>query len=151
MIFHLKRVILGFGIMFLLIFCWVGYHEANEFAESKALCSTWEYHLMSRAAETFTPTQVVVEPWKGRHHVYGIFAVPLGVYPEGILKVSLPGLGEVCGGVTDVQFSQAPIRGVQPKAGTYLIKANLRSRLVLWVILQGYFNSLLAADAWRLY
>lgn len=146
-----KAVRLLLGLFIFSGFCGFVYITLDEYAETKALCGDWENHLIARAKSAYVVRHIEVEPWYGRHRVFGIFEVPVGKSPEGVLRVSLPLLGSVCGGVTEVEFSQRSIKGVVPKSGSYLVKANLRSRVAFWVVMQGQLRVLQDANAWVLY
>ena len=139
----------------MLLFCLVGSYViflyADEFAESKALCNSWEVHQMGRALRSYNPVKVTVEPWRGRHHVYAVFEIPANLYPIGILKVHIEGLGDVCGSITEVYFDETPVSGVVPAPGHYLIRANLRSRVTLWVASRFFFSELKDEAIWMLY
>ena len=146
-----KAVVLLLGILVLSGFCGFVYITIDEYAETKALCNDWENHLITRAKSAYPVRHIVVEPWYGRHRVFGIFEIPVGKSPEGVLKVTVPLFGAVCGGITEVDFDQRPIKGLVPRPGSYLVKANLRSRVAFWVVMQGQLRGLQDANAWLLY
>ena len=127
------------------------YVELDDLAESRALCNTWEKTQIKKANYSYEPVQVVVAPWKGRHHVYALFEVAQGVYPSGILKVHVKGIGDLCGSITEVYFDSTPLDGLQPSAGHYLIRANLRSRITLWLAFKFQFQALAQRSVWRLF
>ena len=89
------------------------------------------------------PTKIVIQPWKGRHHVYAEFPLPNQHYfVNDRFRVNMGKLGDFCGGV-GVASSDNP--GVKSVA-----IARLRTRTTLWLIAQGQLNALKQAQNWQL-
>jgi hypothetical protein len=95
------------------------------------------------ANETIAPSKIVVEPWKGRHHVYAEFQLPAGKFVSDRAKVSLASVGEFCGGVTEGSTTEASM-------GQTTAIARLRTRTALWLMLQGKLDELKVAKNWQL-
>lgn len=87
------------------------------------------------------PTKIVVQPWKGRHHVYAEFPLPNQRYfVNDRFRLNLGNLGDFCGGVTSSD---------NPSSKPVAI-ARLRTRTTLWLIAQGQLNALNQAQNWQL-
>jgi hypothetical protein len=107
-------------------------------------------HILSRLNEVHTyinPCQVVIQPWKGRHNVYGVFMVPVEDQAGKILVIQIKGVGTYCGATERVGTSFAEIRA---KPGHYLIKAHLRTRTSTTLIVEGYGKQLNDLQNWKL-
>lgn len=94
------------------------------------------------APERLRPSKIVIQPWKGRHHVYAEFTLP----PKGYLindqfRLALEPLGDFCGGV-----STQKIPGEQKGVAI----ARLRTRTALWLIAQGKLGALYQPENWQL-
>ena len=92
---------------------------------------------------TIAPSKVVVQPWKGRHHIYAEFQVPAGMVVSDRAKVTMGDLGEFCGGVSEVA-------AVENSVGPTTAIARIRTRTALWLILQGKIGDLNQAVNWQL-
>lgn len=96
------------------------------------------------------PDKIVVTPWRGRHHVHGIFMLPVEDKSSKMLVVSISGAGTFCGGVHNFQNVGTSFEGIQAKPGHYLLKANFRTRTSTWLIVRGFANQLNDSRNWRL-
>lgn len=94
------------------------------------------------------PRKIVVRPWLGRHHVFGIFMVPY-TYRSG----------KAYSGVISVESffdklapdSQPPVEHVEDvvaEPGHYLIRAYVPTRTALWLVLQGRWGDLQRPCNW---
>lgn len=92
---------------------------------------------------TIAPSKIVVQPWKGRHHVYAEFQLPAGTFVSDLAKVSMGDLGEFCGGVSEVT-------ALENSVGTTTAIARIRTRTALWLIVQGKISDLNQATNWQL-
>ena len=108
---------------------------------ASACTQTWPIAVSSDIIPTVVqPTKIVVQPWKGRHHVYAEFPLPSqGYYVNDRFRVNLGNLGGFCGGVTSVDNPTQPVA-----------IARLRTRTALWLISQGQLNALNQAQNWKL-
>ena len=93
---------------------------------------------------TIAPSKIVVQPWKGRHHVYAEFQVPAGMFVSDRAKVTVGDLGEFCGGVSEMADS------IENSVGTTTAIARIRTRTALWLMLQGKIGDLNQAANWQL-
>lgn len=89
--------------------------------------------------QTIAPNKVIVEPWKGRHHVYAEFELPQGAIIGDRARVSITSLGDFCGGVTDLEKSDGKVA-----------IARMRTRTALWLMLQGKLGELQDSKNWQL-
>ncbi len=92
---------------------------------------------------TISPSKIVVQPWKGRHHVYAEFQLPAGTFVSDRAKVNMGNLGEFCGGVSEVT-------AIENSVGTTTAIARIRTRTALWLIVQGKIGDLNQAANWQL-
>lgn len=87
------------------------------------------------------PNKIVIQPWKGRHHVYAEFLLPSPDYfVNDRFRLNLGNLGDFCGGVSSSDNPSS-----QPVA-----IARLRTRTTLWLLAQGQLNALNQAKNWQL-
>jgi hypothetical protein len=92
-------------------------------------------------------TKVIVQPWHGNHHVYGIFMVPDEYKQTPFFVLSVKGVGNDC---------SKPFGYIQnyddifAKPGTHLIKNHIRTRTALRLILQGLYFQLNDRQNWTL-
>ena len=109
---------------------------------ASACTQTWPIAVPSDIIPTVVqPTKIVVQPWKGRHHVYAEFPLPShSYYVNDRFRVNFGNLGDFCGGVTSPDNPNS-----QPVA-----IARLRTRTALWLISQGQLNALNQAQNWQL-
>ena len=109
---------------------------------ASACPQTWPTAIPSDIIPTVVqPTKIVIQPWKGRHHVYAEFPLPSqGYLVNDRFRVNIGNLGDFCGGVSS---SDNP--GAKPVA-----IARLRTRTTLWLIAQGQLNALKQAQNWQL-
>ncbi|MGJ5675743.1 MAG: hypothetical protein ACR9NN_19355 [Nostochopsis sp.] len=94
------------------------------------------------------PEKIVVEPWRGRHHVYAIFMIPSGYINDHLLKVTIEGMDSICGVTT--YLGQNSADGIHAKPGYYLSKGWLQTRMALWLIFQGQYKHLKQSGNWIL-
>ncbi|MBW4646453.1 MAG: hypothetical protein KME23_26255 [Goleter apudmare HA4340-LM2] len=92
-------------------------------------------------------TKVVVEPWRGKHHVYGIFMVPNKYQQTPFFVLSVKGFGSKC----SKPFGNSQnYDDVFAKPGTHLVRHYLRTRTALWLMLQGMYNQISDQQNWIL-
>ncbi len=109
---------------------------------ASACTQSWPQLPNNITPQSLKPTKVVIQPWRGRHHVYAEFALP----PSGYLvnhqfRVNLDNLGDFCGGI-----SARPGQPGQPGVAI----AHFRTRTALWLIAQGKLNALNQPENWQL-
>lgn len=93
--------------------------------------------------------QTVVQPWRGLHHVYGIFTVPDQYRRDDLYTARL-----VIEGLTD-EFSETSPEGGdiyngRAAAGHYLKRIYLPTRTALWFLLTGRYGDLNTSCHWWL-
>ena len=94
------------------------------------------------------PDKIVIEPWRGEHHVYAIFMIPGGYVNDKLFTVTIKGVGSFCG---ELDFGGTSVAyGVTAKPGHYLMKALFLSRAAVWLIAQGKGDELKQPANWRL-
>jgi hypothetical protein len=94
------------------------------------------------------PDKIVIEPWRGEHHVYAIFMIPGGYLNDKLFTVTIEGTGTFCG---QLAFAGTTVAyGVAAKPGHYLMKALFLTRAAVWLIAQGKEDELKQPANWRL-
>ncbi len=110
-------------------------------------CHQWGFS--SKAEKHYThPEKIVVEPWRGQHHVYGIFQIPGGYLNDKLLKVEIPGNGTYCGVLS--YGGTVATDGVYAKPGHYLMKGMLNTRFAIKLMLEGKQEELKQSNNWNL-
>ena len=94
--------------------------------------------------------KVIVRPWLGQHHVFGIFIVPLryrsGRTYSGTISVE-SFIGEF---IPDSQPQVQQIDDVVAQSGYYLVRGYIPTRIALWFLLSGQFGDLRTPCNWTL-
>jgi len=110
-------------------------------------CNQWGFS--SKAEKYYVQAEkIVVEPWRGEHHVYGIFQIPGGYLNDKLLKVEIPGAGKYCGVLS--YGGTVTTDGIDAKPGHYLMKGFLNTRIAIKLILQGRQEELKQGSNWKL-
>ena len=93
--------------------------------------------------------RVKVEPWRGRHQVYGVFAVPLQYRRHRLYtaKLRLEGFNEE---FPEISPEAGRIYDTPAEPGHYIMRVNFSTRTALWYILLGRFRDLAAPCHWWL-
>lgn len=96
------------------------------------------------------PSKVIIRPWLGQHHVYGIFMLPLryrsGRTYSGTISVR-SFIGEF---IPDSQPQAQQIDDVVAEPGYYVVRGYLPTRVALWFLVSGQFGDLRTPCNWRL-
>ena len=97
----------------------------------------------------FRATQTVVQPWRGRHHVYGMFSVPDQYRRDRLYMAKL-----VVQGFSQ-EFAQVSPEGEdndngRAEPGHYIKRVYLPTRIALWFIVTGRFGDLKMPCHWWL-
>lgn len=95
----------------------------------------------------FRATQTVVQPWRGPHHVYGLFNVPEQYEREDLYTARL-----MIQGFTE-EFPETSPEGEdiyddQAEPGHYIKRIYLPTRTALWFALTGRFGDLVTTCHW---
>ncbi|MBE9052553.1 hypothetical protein IQ243_19425 [Nostocales cyanobacterium LEGE 11386] len=93
------------------------------------------------------PEKLVVQPWRGPHHVYAIFMIPSGYRSDGLFTVSIPGTQTYCGQYINGGKITSGVD--EPKYYT-MMRGYLNTRIALKLIAQGNINQLKQPFNWRL-
>jgi hypothetical protein len=98
-------------------------------------CSTWGFRTADGQKYYTHPEKLVVQPWRGQHHVFGMFMIPGGYLNDTLFTVTIEGNETLCGvlGFAGTGFAE----GVYAKPGYYLMKGLLNTRTAFWLIVQG--------------
>lgn len=92
-------------------------------------------------------TKVVVEPWLGEHHVYGIFIVPDRYKETPFFILTVKGVGSAC----EKPFGTLEnIDGIFAMPGTHIIRDYIRTRTAIRLIVKGLYNQLNDKYNWTL-
>ncbi|QLE55962.1 hypothetical protein [Nostoc sp. TCL26-01] len=92
-------------------------------------------------------TEVVVQPWRGEHQVYGIFVVPDEYKETPFFVLTVKGFGSDCS--KPFGYSQN-YSDIFAEPGTHLIRDYLRTRIAFRLILQGLYFQLNQPENWTL-
>jgi hypothetical protein len=93
--------------------------------------------------------KVVVEPWLGQHHVFGIFMVPLQYRSGRIYSGRLTVQSFTEEFIPDWHQIQS-IEDLVAEPGYYLVQGYLPTRVALWFIITGQFGELRSPCNWTL-
>ena len=97
----------------------------------------------------FRAAQTVVQPWRGQHHVYGMFSVPDQYSRDRLYTARL-----IIQGLTEEFPESSPKGGViyndRAEAGHYMKRVYLPTRTALWFLLTGRFGELKMPCHWWL-
>ncbi|WP_392534873.1 hypothetical protein [Nostoc sp. C117] len=92
-------------------------------------------------------TKVVVQPWRGRHHVYGIFMIPNEYKQSPFFVVTVKGTRSYC----SKQFGHRKnFDDIFAEPGTFLVRKFMRTRTALQLILQGLYFQVNDKQNWTL-
>ncbi|MEH1789925.1 MAG: hypothetical protein V7L23_31270 [Nostoc sp.] len=92
-------------------------------------------------------TKVIIQPWRGRHHVYGIFMIPDEYKQAPFFVVTVQGAGSYCSKQSGYQKN---FDDIFAEPGTYLVRKFIRTRIALRLILQGLYFQLNDKQNWTL-
>jgi len=98
----------------------------------------------------FPPTRVVVQPWRGPHHVYGVFVVPERYKFDHLYKAKL-----IIQGLEEELSASSPEVGeademVAREQGQYANRVYVSTRTALWLLISGRFGNLRSSCHWWL-
>lgn len=106
-------------------------------------------HPASDQERWFPATSVIVQPWRGQHHVYGIFIIPVQYKFDHLYRATLT----IQGVGTELQAGSPEDEdrdGASPKAGFYTKRVYLSTRAAFRVLLRGGFGDLVMSCHWWL-
>ncbi|WP_066378236.1 MULTISPECIES: hypothetical protein [unclassified Anabaena] len=92
-------------------------------------------------------TKVVVQPWRGEHHVYGIFMVPDEYKKTPFFVLTVKGAESKCSKPFGYNQNYDDIFA---EPNTHLIRMYFKTRVALRLILQGLYSQLNNPQNWTL-
>jgi hypothetical protein len=99
----------------------------------------------ARGAVVFA-SDIIVRPWLGRHHVYGVFRVPQR-FNQPAYSITF----RVRGVSADAALSESLSWEPDHKAnGYYLVRAPIMTRAALGLVMRGHLHELLDTCNWAL-
>ncbi len=146
---HQKFLITTIGILALItIFLITTSSVPDSSNKTFSLCPAMTEPASNSSSLQFHPIKIVAEPWRGEHHVYAIFALPLkykDIYYRSKLRVK--------GSDVDwyITITDGKKFGASAPEGHYLVIGFFRTRLALWYWLRGRFADLQQPCNWTLY
>jgi|CXWL01.1.fsa_nt_gi hypothetical protein len=93
--------------------------------------------------------KVVVEPWLGQHHVFGIFMVPLQYRGGRVYSGRITVQSFTAEFIPDQHQIQS-VEDLVAEPGYYLVQGYLPTRVALWFIITGQFGELRSLCNWTL-
>ncbi len=137
------RRLVTYIIIFLLSLCFITLWMPLDETDSNA-----ELFLASKKQKfQVHATEVVVKPWLGEHHVYGIFMVPDKYEEAPFFIFTVKGLGS---------FYKKPFGNSQfsddtlAEPGMHLVRDYIKTRVALRLIIQGLYFQLNDKNNWSL-
>ncbi len=110
-------------------------------------CNFGDFLASKTAKFQLNATKVIVQPWRGRHHVYGIFMIPDEYKQAPFFVVTVQGAGSYC----SKQFGyKKNFDGIFAEPGTYLVRKFIRTRTALRLIFQGLYFQINDQQDWTL-
>ncbi|QSJ16126.1 hypothetical protein JYQ62_30885 [Nostoc sp. UHCC 0702] len=138
-----------FLILFILSFVGVlGFAHILDISERSPTvrCHPWGFISSNQGKYYLYPEKIVVQPWRGRHHVYGIFMIPNGSRSDHFVTLQIPGEKTYCGRLVSRSNS---IAGIHAKPGYSLARGYFNTRIAIKLIAEGKGNQLLQPSNWR--
>jgi hypothetical protein len=116
-------------------------------ASPKTECDSETFASLNK--HRFQAIRTVAQPWRGPHHVYGIFSIPDQFRRDRLYtaKLEIQGFTEE---FPETSPEAGPVDGWQGQAGHYMMRVNLPTRIALWFLLTGRFGDLKTPCHWWL-
>lgn len=94
-------------------------------------------------------TEIVVQPWRGEHHVYGVFTIPVRYRDQRryTAELKIYGLSE---GSPDISSGPSTVYDEQANREHYLKRVYFPTRMAFWFLLTGRFGDLTSSCHWWL-
>ncbi|OUL19912.1 hypothetical protein BV372_33380 [Nostoc sp. T09] len=124
----------------------LGFSYINKRSQVTA-CKPSEF-IAAKGKQYLYPKKIVFQPWRGPHHVYGVFSVSKEYQTDNLMQVTLLDNTTECGTIDPIDNSYSGGAYAQP--GHYLVKGYLNTRIALWLIVQGKGNQLEQPNNWTL-
>lgn len=102
---------------------------------------------LDNGRKQFYPMKLVVEPWRGEHNVYAIFALPEEyLYTSRQAQMLVKGTGTQW----DVTIANPALYNLTTPDGYFLVIGFFRTRVALWRFVTGSFDQLQDPCNWVL-
>ena len=111
-------------------------------------CQQSDFILTTDEIYYINPEKVILQPWFGQHHAFGIFMMSKQYTADHSITIALPGNQILCGHLEYADTDN--VAGVSAKPGYFLIKGFLQTRIAIGLILQGKGNQLQQLSNWKL-
>ena len=97
----------------------------------------------------FRAKEIVVQPWRGPHHVYGIFTVPVQYRRHRLYtaKLMIRGLVE---DFAETSPEAGRVYGNRVDSEHYAMRVHLPTRRAMWLLVTGRFGDLKSSCHWWL-
>ncbi|MCS6317889.1 MAG: hypothetical protein H8K05_08990 [Nitrospira sp.] len=90
-----------------------------------------------------------MEPWRGRHRVYGEFVVPLRYRSHRLYRMRLR-ISGVAEEFPEISPEAGRVRTSGGEVGYYTMRVNIPTRTALWILLTGRWAKLRTPCHWAL-
>jgi len=141
-----------FHLLFALSLVFVmGVYYISDFFERSpvASCNIPYGFIQTKEAKSYTfAEEIVVQPWRGQHHVYALFQIPDGYQHEYLFRLKIPGEPTQCGGL--MPLDKNVLASIPRKQGYYPVRGYLNTRIALNLMIQGKLNQLKQPQNWQL-
>ncbi|MGF1495716.1 MAG: hypothetical protein ACFB8W_02665 [Elainellaceae cyanobacterium] len=111
-------------------------------------CSDISFLQTSENVFSIFPITIIMRPWLGRHHVYGIFKLPSEHQLNYPVLLSVKGAGkyrkEACMVKVNIDTSYLD------EFNYYTLRVHLKTRVALWMIIRGLSHQILDPTNWTL-
>jgi hypothetical protein len=146
--FRVRRRSAIYLALVLLISGSLGGAKANQILQTSPHVSDCPEKHRSASSYPIHPQYVIVEPWKGRHNVYGIFVIPANHESDWLVTVTFKDGQRYCGqmNITDDDSALQPLG-----EGEYVMQGLLRTRTTLWLLSHGKKGELEQPKNWTLW
>jgi hypothetical protein len=111
-------------------------------------CRSWGFVSSANGKYYSNPEKLVIQPWFGRHRVYGIFMIPNGYRSDRFVTLTIPGDKIYCGQL--MNDGDNFIEEIYAQPGYHLVKGQFNTRIAVWLIAQGKKEQLQQASNWKL-
>lgn len=95
----------------------------------------------------FRAAEIVVQPWLGQHHVYGIFSVPEQYGRHRLYKAKLV-IQDMIDDLPETSPEAGRMYGNRVDPGRYVMRVHLPTRRAFWLLLTGRFGDLKKSCHW---
>ena len=103
---------------------------------------------LGNGQKQFYPMKLVVEPWRGEHNVYAIFALPIEYrHTRRQAKMMVKGTGTQW----EVTIANPSLYDLTTPDGYFLVIGFFRTRIALWRFVTGTFDQLQQPCNWVLH